>query len=131
GSNSGDATISLCSSISDVEGSISVGGLVGYNVNATISTCDSMAVVTASVESAGGLVGMNLGEISYCYSRGHVSGHSNVGGLVGTNCVGKISPSSSIYYIGDVFDSYSTVTVDGYSSPKTSEFSQASTQWSR
>lgn len=116
GSNNGDATISFCSSISDVVGSISIGGLVGYNVNATISTCDSIAVVTASVESAGGFVGMNLGDISYCYSHGQVSGLANVGGLVGTNCVGKISPSLSIYYIGDVFNSYSTATVDGYSS---------------
>ena len=116
GSNNGDATINFCSSISDVVGSISIGGLVGYNVNATISMCDSMSAVVSSVESAGGLVGMNLGEISYCYSRGQFSGHANVGGLVGTNCVGKISPNSSIYHIGDVFDSYSTATVDGYSS---------------
>ncbi len=116
GSNSGDATISLCSSISDVAGSISVGGLVGYNFDATIRMCDSMATVTASIESAGGLVGMNIGEISYCYSHGQVSGHANVGGLVGTNCAGKISPNSSIYHIGDVFDSYSTATIDGYSS---------------
>jgi len=111
GSIGPNATISSCSSDSDVTGHLSVGGLAGYNLDGSISMCDSTAVVTSSLESAGGLVGMNLGDILYCYSHGHVSGDYNVGGLVGTNCVGIDLHS----YIGDVSDSDSTASVDGNS----------------
>jgi len=52
----------------------------------------------------GGLVGLNYGSISNCYSTGSVSGSGEVGGLVGWNESGTIS------------DCYSTGTVNGGSS---------------
>ena len=56
--------------------------------------------ITSTRDLIGGLVGVNEGTISYCYSSGSVNGDSKVGGLAGTNT-------------GNIFDSYSTGTVEG------------------
>jgi The GLUG motif len=76
-----------------VSGNYSIGGLVGMNYG-NISNCYSTGSVSGfPSSSAGGLVGMNYGIISNCYSTGSVSGFPsfNVGGLVGWNVRGSIS----------------------------------------
>ena len=79
--------------------------------------------------SVGGLVGMNGGDISNCYSTGDVSGDYPVGGLVGANYYGDITNCYSTgsvrgtgwyvgglvgdNYYGDISDCYSTGDVSG------------------
>jgi len=51
----------------DVNGSSSVGGLVGGNYFGTITNCYSTGSVTGSSEYVGGLVGASVGAITNCY----------------------------------------------------------------
>jgi hypothetical protein len=80
-----------------VSGFYFVGGLVGINLG-IISNCYSTADVNG-VGTVGGLVGGNDGSISNCYSTGSVSGDRYVGGLVGNNGEGYVS---NCYSTGDV-----------------------------
>jgi len=97
------------------------GGLIGYNQSSgTVINCYSRAYVKGGT-SVGGLVGNNLGSISYSYSAGKVTGTlSGYGGLVGENS-GSVSSS---YYDKTV----STQTDSDKGTPKTtSEMKQQST----
>ncbi|MHC4489529.1 MAG: GLUG motif-containing protein, partial [Planctomycetota bacterium] len=67
----------------NVSGTKYVGGLVGINFG-IITDCYSTGSVSGD-SSIGGLVGYNQGTITDCYSTGSVSGDSRVGGLVGGN----------------------------------------------
>jgi filamentous hemagglutinin family protein len=61
-----------------------VGTLIGWNVNAAVSS----SYVTGAVSGAayvGGLIGYNEGPVSRSYATGAVSGNHAVGGLIGTN----------------------------------------------
>ena len=49
-----------------------------------MTDCYSTASVSCDV-SAGGLVGLNAGSVSRCYSMGDVTGLDSVGGLVGSD----------------------------------------------
>jgi hypothetical protein len=83
-----------------ISGDYWVGGLVGLN-SGSISNCYSTADVSGDW-SVGGLVGTNSGSpMTNCYSTGSVSGIVCVGGLVGINDFGSIS------------DCYSTSSVSG------------------
>jgi hypothetical protein len=87
-----------------------VGGLVGWNIKATVKVGNkewnipgavSNSYSTASVsggDMVGGLIGLNEGDASNSYSTGSVTGYEYVGGLVG---------------MGDVSDSYFTGSVTG------------------
>jgi len=87
-----------------------VGGLVGWNVKASVKIGNnewnvpgivSNSYSTASVsggDMVGGLIGLNQGDASNSYSTGSVTGYEFVGGLVG---------------LGDVSDSYFTGSVTG------------------
>jgi hypothetical protein len=96
-----------CFSTGAVSGSGAVGGLVGLNYDfvtvqaLALGVVDfevSLPVITDCYSSArvnglqqgpllfagvGGLVGINAGSLSRCYSTGSVSGNESVGGLVG------------------------------------------------
>ena len=79
----------------------SVGGLVGSNLSATIENSYATGTVEGSDSSnnVGGLVGLNTlsATIRYSYAAGKVSGSgANVGGLVGSNSSGPITPSMII-----------------------------------
>jgi hypothetical protein len=84
-----------------VTGGGSVGGLVGFNYEGTVSNSYSMGSVTSDADCVGGLVGCNEGTVSRSFSNCSVTGYRCVGGLVGINGYGTIS------------DSYSTGTVAG------------------
>jgi hypothetical protein len=85
----------------NISGSYNVGGLVGINWGHA-TQCYSTGAVSGN-SSVGGLVGYNSGALTHCYSTGRVSGGSNVGGLVGDN-------------YGGVTQCYSTDAVNGYGS---------------
>jgi hypothetical protein len=77
-----------------------VGGLVGWNLDGSITNCSSTGNVTG-IDRVGGLVGSSThGLIINCYSKGSVSGSYDVGGLAGTND-------------GAITNSYSTSSVWG------------------
>jgi hypothetical protein len=78
----------------------SVGGLVGIN-GGEITNCYSKGKVSGTPYYLGGLVGWNFrGTITNCYSNGSVRGEG-AGGLVGYN------------YMGTINNCYSTVSVSG------------------
>jgi len=71
-----------------------LGGLVGHNMEGSISECYATGSVSSGDYSyrLGGLVGYNDGgSISNCYATGSVSGHNYLGGLVGRSSYGNIS----------------------------------------
>lgn len=105
-----NAIIKYCSSDVDVNGTNNIGGLVGWNITASIITSDSFAIVKASGESAGGLAGLNLGNIQRCYSHGWISGAYGTGGLVGSNSLGRYNTT---LIISEISDSYSDAIVEG------------------
>jgi hypothetical protein len=85
-----------------ITGCNNVGGLVGRNIEGTISNSYSTGSVIGG-GFVGGLVGMNHeGIVGDSYSTSNVTGDHRVGGLVGKN------------YKGTVSDSYSTSSVTGY-----------------
>lgn len=105
GSARGNTTISNCYSSGTVNGTQSVGGLVGTLYQSSVSKSYSVATVTGSSYFVGGLVGdNNSSTVSDCYCRGNVSSTGDyVGGLVGRN-------------LTNIYRSYSTGTVTGSSS---------------
>jgi hypothetical protein len=105
--NSG--TITSCFSSCTVSGTISVGGLVGYN-NKIITNSGASGVVNGNNNHIGGLVGYNdtSGNISLSYATGTVNAtgsyRENSGGLVGvnygsiSNCYATGRVNSGTYY---------------------------------
>ncbi|MEM2878562.1 MAG: type IV pilin N-terminal domain-containing protein [Candidatus Hadarchaeales archaeon] len=84
-------TVTRCYATGVVEGTSSVGGLVGTNSGTgKISESYSLCKVTGNTHT-GGLVGWNAGSIENCYSAGTVDG--NGGGLVGKSQDGTVKNS--------------------------------------
>ncbi|MHB8285084.1 MAG: beta strand repeat-containing protein, partial [Caulobacteraceae bacterium] len=83
-----------------------VGGLAGSNeADQTISNASSSGVVTGSGIASGGLVGVNVGAITWAYSTAAVTGVTDVGGLVGEQpTAGSVFSSSvtQVYAAGPV-----------------------------
>ena len=67
----------------NVNGCSFIGGLMGIN-GGNISNCYSMGNLNGD-SGAGSLAGVNSGSISNCYSTGNVTGGDDTGGLVGSN----------------------------------------------
>lgn len=82
-----------------------VGGLIGYNDGA-VTAANSSAVVSASDDNIGGLIGENLAPLSLSFATGSVTGNaagqSAVGGLIGNNNTN-----------GDITNCYATGAVSG------------------
>lgn len=94
------ADILFSNSSGDVDGTGSVGGLVGLHASGNIVRCNARGGVTGSSTRVGGLVGnFDSGLISDCFAIGDVTGQGTVGGLVGTFDGGAITES---YAAGDV-----------------------------
>jgi hypothetical protein len=69
------------------------GGLVGYNISGSITSCYALGLVTGTI-NVGGFVGNHYsGSITNCYSSGSVSGTTFVGGLAGHTTSGSITNS--------------------------------------
>jgi hypothetical protein len=79
-----EASIWLCHVGARVSGGGNVGGLVGgTGPDCTIEDCFTTGTVTGS--QAGGLVGFLRGSVSRCYSTASLSAGNTLGGLVGLN----------------------------------------------
>jgi len=82
------------------------GGLVGMNVDSSISYCSSGVTVTCNntYTSAGGLIGYNVGNspVSHSFATGNVGGEfiTNVGGLIGA--MNSSAPITNSYATGNV-----------------------------
>jgi len=74
---------------------ISVGSLVGYLDQGTITSCYAKRVDVSGADNIGGLVGHNAGRIFKSCSSGEVSGVAFVGGLVGLLSDGTVTTSYS------------------------------------
>ena len=68
----------------------SVGSLIGYLNEGSITNCTAKGVVVSGGLYVGGLVGLNTGNVTKCGSTGNVAGDSYVGGLVGQVGDGKV-----------------------------------------
>jgi hypothetical protein len=77
-------------SVSGSSKSFYVGGLVGLNSWGLVSNCYSTVDISGHYD-VGGLMGGNYGSVLNCYSIGDVNGGGDVGGLVGVNSGGSIS----------------------------------------
>ncbi len=113
-----------------IDGTYYVGGLVGWNFDATIDSCSVTGTVSSSSGTVGGLVGFDQDMISNCHTFGRVNG-GTVGGLVGYKEFGKITNCSShdtvfsisslagglvgSVYQADISNSYSDCIVTGFS----------------
>ena len=86
GGSGANYNVEQCTNENTVEGSTSVGGIVGWDYNyGAVTSCTNRGAVTASGDKAGGIVGWatyNL-PISNCINYAPVNGTSNVGGVVG------------------------------------------------
>jgi peptide/nickel transport system substrate-binding protein len=93
-----------------VTGEEDVGGLVGENYGGMVNQCESTAdVLICKVPDqqrsrAGGLVGLNSGQVLYCAYNGAAKGDLEVGGLVGMNeniptQVGVVQGCTSAYCV--------------------------------
>jgi len=99
GASQPGSTISRVYASGAVSGSSNVGGLVGINVS-DISQSYTSTTVAGSNASAGGLIGSNSGVVTDSYATGTVAGRLSAGGLVGFNS-------------GTIERAYSTGTVSG------------------
>lgn len=90
---SGNCIISNCYSSGVVNGTTTVGGLIGSN-QSSVSNCYSYAQVNG-VSYIGGLIGYAGSPVTKCYSIGNVFGTENVGGLIGCSST-TVSNSYSI-----------------------------------
>ena len=89
GINSGD--IEECFASGSVRGNEKVGGLVGWNdPEGRICRSFSTGSVVATVQGAGGLAGLNDGEIYASYCTSSVGAAKFVGGFVGSNMTGQV-----------------------------------------
>ena len=80
---------------SAVTGRGTVGGLVGFSWQGTISDCSYDGAVDGG-DTVGGLVGSNNGMVSNSFSRSTVTGEESTGGLAGYNNQGSVADSYSI-----------------------------------
>jgi len=97
-----NSTISFCFATGSVYGENSVGGLVGYsNTNSIIENCYAINGVEGE-GTVGGLVGCCSANsvIDNCYALNDVTGDENIGGLVGYCSNG--STVSTSFAVGDV-----------------------------
>jgi hypothetical protein len=124
-------------SVSGASGGTSVGGLAGQNIGGTITKSYATASVNGSVD-VGGLLGFNagMGTVSNSYATGTVNGQSALGGLLGfadgestvsnsyaTGAVGTVTSGASVLgglvgynFGGALTNSYATGRVSGLGS---------------
>lgn len=94
-------TITSCHTTGQVLGDGSLGGLVGFNYEGAITYSYSSSEVDSIFSGVriGGLIGDNVGSITYCYATGSVTGYANVGGLIGDH---NNETASHCYSTGNV-----------------------------
>lgn len=98
-----------------------VGGIVGGNINSTITNCYNTGIVSGISEMIGGIAGhTNAGTISDCYNSGTViSSGQKIGGIVGYSTLasliekcyntGSINISYGLFVGGVIGENFGTV----------------------
>jgi hypothetical protein len=77
--------MSSCYSTAEVKGLSSVGGLVGRQMNSSVTGCYFTGSVSGTSIYVGGITGyQSAGILTNCYSAGTVKGSSNAGGIAGS-----------------------------------------------
>ncbi|WP_211111600.1 beta strand repeat-containing protein [Azospirillum brasilense] len=111
-----------------VSGGFFVGGLVGESQSPMDQIRRSYAVasVTATENSAGGLVGDSYAQIDQSYASGRVTGASNVGGFIGRHYEGDITNSYWDTQTSGQQNGIGDATVTGLTGLTTAEARQAS-----
>ena len=69
-----------------------VGSLIGFLNHGIIINCYAKGAVVAGSNNIGGLIGLNTGRVSRCWSSGNVSGLAYIGGLTGLTDDGTVKP---------------------------------------
>ncbi|MDR2542302.1 MAG: formylglycine-generating enzyme family protein, partial [Treponema sp.] len=77
----------------DISPTSVIGGLVGVN-RGTVSNCFTTGTVTGSANDVGGMVGRNFGRVENSYSTSNVTGINDVGGVAGLNGEGAVVENS-------------------------------------
>jgi len=72
-----------------------VGSLIGFLNHGIIINCYAKGVVVAGSNNIGGLIGLNSGRVTLCWSSGNVSGDAYIGGLVGLTDDGTVKQCCS------------------------------------
>jgi len=67
-----------------------VGALIGFLEHGIITNCYAKGVVVSGSNNIGGLIGLNTGRVTLCWSSGSVSGDSYIGGLTGLTDDGTV-----------------------------------------
>jgi hypothetical protein len=67
-----------------------VGALIGFLEHGIITNCYVKGVVVSGSNNIGGLIGLNTGRVTLCWSSGSVSGDSYIGGLTGLTDDGTV-----------------------------------------
>ena len=79
-----EGTITNCSAASSVTGFESIGGITGFQFNGTTTGCSATAEITGSGEWVGGIIGYQIdGTTADCHSSATVKGRNRVGGVIG------------------------------------------------
>lgn len=95
--------ISIEASDASIDGQYT-GGITGLNYGGTVKNCCNTGVV----EGFGGIVGRNLGTVTYCYNQGivgNITGEYISGGIVGVNGNAVVEEESE-YEKGDIKNCY-------------------------
>lgn len=128
GDNENGSDITNSYATGAVNGTMSIGGLVGFNDSSVIANSYAAGAVRGTNFFIGGLIGENYGTITDSHATGTVNGGSGTGGLagytdeysvitnsyatgavVGINSVGGLVGDNR----GTITDSYATGTVEG------------------
>lgn len=74
-----------CFNGANISGSNEIGGIVGasFGENSKIYNCSNHGVITYTWSGGGGILGYGNTNVSYCYNAGSVSGPKNLGGIIG------------------------------------------------
>ncbi len=104
-----DGTVSNSAASGAVTANFGVGGLVGGNSNGeTVSNSSASGAVNGS-KTAGGLVGfVSSGTVSESFAAGAVTGSSNVGGLVGQLGAEFLDPGEEAILRNSYYDTQTT-----------------------
>ncbi|MBQ3471372.1 MAG: hypothetical protein IJH17_03240, partial [Clostridia bacterium] len=105
GENQNGGLITKCYNAGAISSTASeVGGIVGYNIEATVSKCVNDGSVDADVSFSGGIVGQNhTGTIENSYNTGEVQAvRAYTGGVVGQS-IGSGAKVSNCYSTGRVY----------------------------
>ena len=95
-----DGTVTNCYNTGSISGEEGIGGVVGFNYGGTVTDCHNAGSISGNYSGIGGVVGANTADVINCYNIGSVTCEYSAGGVVGEN-------------VGTVTDCYNDGNVNG------------------